>query len=248
MPPDEWLRTLAELPLVYQPGERFNYGVSIDVLGHLVARVSGTDLRTAMRERLLLPLGMQDTDFWVEPTKRDRLARFYVSAQANDFSATEVNTLTADRPPDCALGGHGLASTAEDYLRFARLLMRDGELEGTRVLKPETVRLMRGNRFSDAQRRHPFMGRPFTQGVGLGLWVTTHSGQPDAQGSVGSFGWPGAFGGWWLADPREDLVLLWLQQCAPTPPKPGAPMPRIPGAQGVRQFRQAVDAAIRAGE
>jgi CubicO group peptidase (beta-lactamase class C family) len=249
MTPDAWLKSLAEFPLVYQPGERFNYGHSIDVLGFVAARVLDTDLHRAMREQLLAPLGMDDTGFWVPPEKRARLAKFYVSTEPGQFVPSSVEPFTADRPMAFASGGQGLVSTAGDYLRFARMLMRDGRLDRTRVLKPDTARLLRTNRMTDEQRRLPFIGgAPFTQGFGLGVSVVIDENQPGiVTGRAGTFGWPGAFGGWWQADPQEELILIWLQECTPAPPQPGATqMPRMPGAQGQRQFREAVYEAIRA--
>jgi CubicO group peptidase (beta-lactamase class C family) len=246
--PDAWLKALAELPLVYQPGERFNYGHSIDVLGFVAARVLGTDLHRAMREQLFAPLGMDDTGFWVPPEKRARLAKFYVSTQPGQFTPQSVDSFTADQPMAYASGGQGLVSTAGDYLRFARMLMNDGGLDRTRLLKPETARLLRSDRMTNAQRKLPFIGgAPFTQGFGLGVSVVTDENQPGVvTGRAGTFGWPGAFGGWWQADPQEELILIWLQECAPAPPQPGAAtLPRIPGAQGQRQFRAAVYEAIR---
>lgn len=249
MTPDEWLKSLAELPLVYQPGERFNYGHSIDVLGFVAARALGTDLAAAMREQLFAPLGMEDTGFWIPPEKRGRMAKLYVSPQPAQFTPGSVESFTADKPMAYASGGQGLVSTAGDYLRFARMLMNDGRLEGTHLLKPETARLLRTNHMTDAQRRLPFVaGTPFTQGFGLGVAVVVDETQPGTvTGRAGTFGWPGAFGGWWQADPQEDLILIWLQECTPAPPQPGATgIPRMPGAQGQRQFRQAVYEAIRA--
>ena len=239
------LKSLAEFPLVYQPGERFNYGMSIDVLGFVAARVLGTDLPRAMREKLFAPLGMDDTGFTVAPEKRARMATFYVSTQPGQFAPNKVDAFTTDRPM-AFLGGQGLASTASDYLRFARMLLNDGELERVRILKPETARMMRSNRYTDAQRKYPFvMGAPFAQGFGLGVSVVTDENQPGiVTGRAGTFGWPGAFGGWWQADPQEELILVWLQACTPAPPQPGGAMPRIPGTQGQREFRRAVYEAI----
>ena len=106
---------------------------------------------------------------------------------------------------------------------------------------------MRSNRFTDAQRKYPFVaGAPFTQGFGLGVSVVIDEKPPGVvTGRAGTFGWPGAFGGWWQADPQEDLILVWLQECTPAPPQPGAALPRLPVA-GQRQFRQAVYEAIDA--
>jgi len=248
MTPDEWLKSLAELPLVYQPGERFNYGHSIDVLGFVAARALGTDLHRAMREQLFAPLGMEDTSFWVPPEKRARIAQFYISTQPRQFTRGSVDSFTAEKPMAYASGGQGLVSTAGDYLRFARMLMNDGRLEGTRLLRPETARLLRTNHMTEAQRTLPFFaGTPFTQGFGLGVAVVVYETKPGiVTGRAGTFGWPGAFGGWWQADPQQDLILIWLQECTPAPPQPGAGIPRTPGAQGQRQFRQAVYEAIRA--
>jgi CubicO group peptidase (beta-lactamase class C family) len=249
MTPEAWLKSLAELPLVYQPGERFNYGHSIDVLGFVAARALGTDLASAMREQLFAPLRMDDTGFWVPTEKRARMAKFYISTQPGQFMPGSVDSFTAQQPMTYASGGQGLVSTAGDYLRFAQMLMQDGRLDRTQLLKPETAKLLRTNRMTDAQRKLPFIGgAPFTQGFGLGVAVVTDETQPGAvTGRAGTFGWPGAFGGWWQADPQEELILIWLQQCTPAPPQPGATvMPRIPGAQATRQFRQTVYDALRA--
>jgi CubicO group peptidase (beta-lactamase class C family) len=243
--PDAWLKSLAELPLLYQPGERFNYGHSIDVLGFLAARALGKDLRSALHESLFAPLRMVDTDFWIPPAKRARNASFYISTQLGQFTPSQVNPFTPDAPAAYASGGQGLVSTADDFLRFMRMLMHDGQLDGVRVLQAKTVQLMRTNRFTAAQRQHPFMGQPFTQGFGLGISLIIDAARPGVTGGVGSFGCAGAFGGWCQADPQEDMVLLWLQECAPAPPQPGGAMPRLPGMEGQRQFRQVVYDAIK---
>jgi len=240
--PDAWLKCLSELPLVFQPGERFNYGHSIDVLGFLAARVLGQDLGSAMRERLFVPLGMVDTGFWVPPEKRSRMAMFYTSCHSGNFTPSNVRSFTASKPPECVFGGQGLVSTAADYLRFARMLMKDGKLDRVPVLKAKTVRMMRSNRITDAQRKFPFVaGAPFNQGFGLGMSVVVDPKQPGVVGGgAGTFGWPGAFGGWWQADPQADMILLWLQQCTPALPQRGAGMPRLPGQESLMQFRKTV--------
>ncbi len=245
--PDAWLKSLAELPLIFQPGERFNYGHSIDVLGFLAARVLGRDLGSAMNEKLFAPLGMADTGFWIPPEKRSRMATFYISTQPGVFAPANVRGFTAGKPEEYVSGGQGLVTTATDYLRFARMLLKDGKLDRTRVLKADTVRMMCSNRFTDEQRTFPFVvGAPFNQGFGLGMSVVIDANQPGAvSGGVGTFGWPGAFGGWWQADPQADTILLWLQQCTPAPPQPGGAMPRLPGQKGLMQFRKAVYDTIR---
>ncbi|MFI4973034.1 MAG: serine hydrolase domain-containing protein [Caulobacterales bacterium] len=213
--PDAWMAALAGLPLSYPPGERFHYSHSTDVLGFLVGRIAGTGFREFLIERIFEPLGMVDTDFYVPPAKRDRAAVVY--RLDDQLSSLEpVPFPQHETPPAFCGGGGGLISTLDDYLKFARMMLNDGELDGRRYLQAETVKLMRTNRLTDAQREIPFMGIPFWggQGFGLGLSVIT---DPEKQawmgaGSEGAFGWPGAFGTWWQADPKEGLILIYLIQ------------------------------------
>lgn len=214
--PDQWLADLGKLPLSYQPGDRFHYGHSTDVLGFLVARIEGKPLRTVLLERILQPLGMPDTDFWIPPEKRGRATQLYRSNPEGGVQLSTWARHEGDAPPVFCAGGGGLMSTASDYLRFARMLLRGGELDGARLLKPESVALLRANRLTPAQREISFLGLPFWTGQGFGLGVSVIV---DAQahswlgaGSQGSFGWPGAFGTWWQADPVEDTVILYLIQ------------------------------------
>ena len=215
MGPDAWLAALGGLPLSYPPGERFHYSHATDVLGLLVGRVAGTDFRDFLFKRIFEPLGMVDTDFWVPPAKRGRLAKMY--RMKDDQSGLEVAPFPlVDSPPAFCGGGGGLISGLDDYLKFARMLLGDGEVDGVRLLKPETVTLMRANRLTDAQREIPFMGIPFWagQGFGLGLSVITDVEKQAwmGAGSNGAFGWPGAFGTWWRGDPAEDMIMIYLIQ------------------------------------
>jgi CubicO group peptidase (beta-lactamase class C family) len=212
---DAWMTALATLPLTYQPGERFHYSVSTDVLGFIVGRIAGTGFREFMIDRIFQPLGMVDTDFYIPPDKRDRAAIVYRMVEATG-ALEPVHFSRADAPPAFCGGGGGLVSTADDYLKFARMLLGDGEVDGVRLLKPETVTMMRTNRLTVAQRAIPFMGMPFWmgQGFGLGLSVILDAEQQAWMGasSDGSFGWPGAFGTWWQADPALDMILIYLVQ------------------------------------
>jgi CubicO group peptidase (beta-lactamase class C family) len=215
MSSDAWLAALAKLPLSYPPGERFHYSHATDVLGFLVGRVAGMDFRDFLFKRIFEPLGMVDTDFWVPLEKRDRMAKMY--RLKDDLSALEVAPFPlVDAPPAFCGGGGGLISTLDDYLKFARMLLGDGEVDGVRLLKPETVALMRTNRLTPAQREIPFMGIPFWGGQGFGLGLSVID---DAEkqawmgiGTNGAFSWPGAFGTWWRADPQEDMILIYLVQ------------------------------------
>ncbi len=215
--PDEWLKRLAAIPLSYQPGERMHYSLSTDVLGFLVGRVDGKPFRQSLIDRIFTPLGMKDTDFWVPPEKRARAALLYkLDAAANKLAPAAWAAQHPEAAPDFCGGGGGLLSTADDYLKFARMLLNDGAVDGVRLLKAETVADMRTNRLTPAQREIPFLGFPFWFASGFGLGVSVvldaEKHQLMGAGNAGSFGWPGAFGTWWQADPVEDMVLIYLIQ------------------------------------
>ena len=222
--PDEWMKALAGLPLSYAPGERFHYSHATDVLGFLIGRIEGKPFRDVLFERIFNPLGMTDTDFWIPTEKRDRAAVVYRFDEASS-SLKPVKFADLTEPPSFCGGGGGLVSTADDYLKFARMMLGKGEVDGVRLVKPETLDLMTANRLTDEQRAIPFMGFPFWMGSGFGLGVSVIL---DAEkqawmgaGTNGAFGWPGAFGTWWRADPRENMVMLYLVQNS-MPLEPGS--------------------------
>jgi CubicO group peptidase (beta-lactamase class C family) len=208
------MERLAGLPLSYAPGERFHYSHATDVLGFLVGRVAGASYQDVLKARILEPLGMTDTDFWCPPEKRDRMAKLYKAE--DDAPLKDVSFVHEDHPPAFCAGGGGLISTVDDYLTFARLMLNRGELNGLRLIREDTFDLMTSNRLTPEQREIPFMGIPFWLGQGFGLGVSVIT-DPEKQawmgaGSTGAFGWPGAFGTWWQADPEEDMILIYLIQ------------------------------------
>ena len=219
--PDEWIAGLAALPLVDQPGAAFNYGNSTDLLGLLLARMDDAPLGEVMRRRLFEPLGMSDTGFTVPVAKRHRRAKMY-GFDDNGRLAERVTgaggAFVAERPDDMVFesGGQGLWSTVDDYLAFARLFLGDGAVDGVRILQPETMALMTANRLSDKQRAAARMfGTSLFAGHGFGLGVAVVMDPEKAQstlcnGAVGTVGWPGAFGGWWQADPVEQSIMIFL--------------------------------------
>ena len=247
MSPDAWMKALAALPLACAPGERFEYGHSIDVLGFIVGRVAGCSFQEAIRHELFEPLGMTDTGFWVPPDKRARFVTNATSPRPGEFISSPIDSFLAPEPPAYASGGQGLVSTIDDYLAFARMLLGSGEGGRGRLLRAETVALMTTNRLTPAQREAPFMGMPLfaSRGFGLGVSVIMDAQAPSAmgEGEVGAFGWPGAFGGWWQADPARDAVLIWLQACLPPPPQAGAP-PRMPGMAATLAFQKTAYQAL----
>ncbi|HLK23166.1 MAG TPA: serine hydrolase domain-containing protein [Caulobacteraceae bacterium] len=212
--PDAWMKALGSLPLTYPPGERFHYSHATDVLGFLVGRIEGKPFRDVLFERIFDPLGMVDTDFWIPPEKQARAAVVYKLKEANDLEPVPFRAYS--QPPAFTGGGGGLLSTADDYLKFSRMLLGKGEVDGVRLLKPETVDLMTTNRLTAEQRAIPFMGIPFWagQGFGLGLSIIDDVEKQAwmGAGTNGAFSWPGAFGTWWRADPAENLIMIYLIQ------------------------------------
>jgi CubicO group peptidase (beta-lactamase class C family) len=225
MTPDDWMQKLATLPLLYQPGERFHYSHSTDVLGFIVGRIAGMPFRDFLMTRIFGPLGMVDTDFYVPPEKRKRAAVVYRLNEAKNV-LEPLPFKQYDTPPAYCGGGGGLISTADDYLKFARMMLNRGEFDGTRLVSATTVELMCTNRLTPAQRAIPFLGAiPMWDGMGFGLGVSVIDAPEKlgflGMGGVGSFGWPGAFGTWWQADPANDMIMIYLIQNS-IPLEPGA--------------------------
>ena len=214
--PDEWIARLGKLPLAYAPGTHWNYSLSTDVLGVLVARVSGVPFGEFLRTRIFEPLRMPDTGFFVPGEKLDRLAVNYaLSEETGERVVFDHPTKTSyAESPAFPSGGGGLVSTADDYLRFARMLLGKGELDSVRLLSRKTVELMTQNSLSDEERDVVFTGRRFFggQGFGLGVSVVTDLGRSASLGSVGKHGWGGAAGTWYWVDPQEELIGVMMIQ------------------------------------
>jgi CubicO group peptidase (beta-lactamase class C family) len=216
---DRWLAELAKLPLAHQPGDRLTYSHATDVLGIALSRIEGKSLAEVLAERIFEPLGMPDTGFSVGTAGRRRAATMYKLDKDNVLRHDVMGPAPISDPPFCT-GGAGLWSTVDDYLKFARMLLEGGTLDGVRVLSEESVRLMRTDRLTHEQKRYPFLGAPFWvgRGFGLNLSVVTDpakSRQLFGPGGPGTFSWPGAYGTWWQADPSADLILIYLIQNHP---------------------------------
>lgn len=247
--PDEWMKRLGDLPLSYQPGERFHYSHATDVLGFLVARIEGKSLGEVLKDRIFAPLGMHDTGFWTPPEKRGRMAKLYQAPLEGGLK--DVSWSDPPAPAPFEGGGGGLVSCLDDYLKFARLMLGRGEVDGVRLAKPETIDAMTGNLLTDEQRGHTFMGMPFwlSQGFGLGTSMVLDAQKHEwmGAGAAGAFGWPGAFGTWWQADPANDMILIYLiQDSMPLGPEAVTAMQgqRPTGRIGCPMFQKMVYAAL----
>jgi len=216
---DQWLAEVAALPLVHQPGERLTYSQSTEALGIMLSRIEGKSLHHVLTERIFEPMGMSDTGFYISPDKRARTATMYRLDPHIGLQSDAMGPIPVKEPKFCQ-GGASLVSTVDDYLRFARMLLAGGEVDGARVLSEESVRLMRTDQLTDQQKTHPFLGMPFWigRGFGLNLSVVTdpaRSGRLFGPGGRGTFSWPGAFGTWWQADPENEVILIYLIQNYP---------------------------------
>ena len=216
---DRWLSEIAELPLAHQPGDRLTYSHATDVLGIVLSRIEGKPLSEVLTERILGPLGMPDTGFSVGPTGRRRAATMYQLDADNTLRHDVMGPAPIVDPPFCT-GGAGLWSTADDYLRFARMLLGGGTLDGVRVLSEESVATMRTDRLTEEQKRHDFIGAPYWIGRGFGLNLSVVTDPAKSRnlfgpGGLGTFSWPGAYGTWWQADPSADVILIYLIQNLP---------------------------------
>lgn len=210
----ETVRRMTELPFDAQPGERFVYGYSTDVLGALIEEVSGQSLADFLRERILEPLQMFDTHFYVPPNKTGRLATVYSVTEEGDLErAPDSGGMIgqgayANGPRTSYSGGAGLLSTASDYARFLQMMLNGGELDGFRILSPKTVELMTVNHLETP------LGNG--TGFGLGFSVVRDLGARGVPGSVGEYGWGGAYHSTYWVDPQEELVVVYFTQLIPT--------------------------------
>ncbi|MEA1833726.1 serine hydrolase domain-containing protein [Methylobacterium durans] len=212
---------VAKLPLLSQPGAQWNYSVATDVLGHLVAVVSGQDFGDFLRERVIVPLGMMDTDFHVPAGKLPRLAANYTLFRDRSLKLYDdaVDTAFA-RPPAIASGGGGLVSTAADYLRFCRFILNRGALDGVRLLGRKTVELMLTNHLPGdlASMGTPRFAESSYTGIGFGLGFSVMLDPARAQilGSPGEVAWGGVASTAFWIDPAEDLAVVLLTQLVPS--------------------------------
>lgn len=225
--PDEWMRRLGTLPLMHQPGEHWQYQIASDLLGVLVARVTGQTFETFLRERLFDPLGMKDTGFHLSADKIDRLPPLYApDPQTGEFHVwDEAEGGRHSQPPAFQGGGGGLVSTADDYHAYFRMLLNGGMHGSERILSRAAVELMTTNRLTPEQTAartamardnvHISFGQGQHGGWGFGMAVRTYRGD---YAPVGQFGWDGGSGTSTYADPHNQLTGILLTQVGASVP------------------------------
>ncbi|NWK98803.1 serine hydrolase [Sphingobium lactosutens] len=232
---DQFIADLATLPLEFSPGERWNYSVSTDVLGVVVERLTGLDLETVFRERIFGPLGMADTGFLLLADKADRMTDAWRLGADGVRTVGDHGARSGWRRERFLSGGGGLVSCAADYHRFARMLLRGGELDGARLLRPETVEQMRSNQLPGGGDLSTMSSGMFSeadyQGVGFGLGF--------AMGLAGGeYYWGGVFSTYFWIDPVERLIGIFMTQLLPSSAYPVRAQLRQGVADAIVQTRR----------
>jgi len=226
----ETITTLAGVPLQFSPGEAWNYSVSTDIVGRLVEIISGQALDVFFEERIFKPLGMTDTFFTVPKDKADRFTACYaVGALGSKAPISPKPQLQDDpkkspylKPATFLSGGGGLVSTADDYMRFCRMLLNGGELDGERLLGPKTIQLMASNHLPGGKDLTQMSQSLFSEatyagvGFGLGFATTMNPAATLIPGTAGDFFWGGAASTFFWVDPVEDLAVVFLTQLLPS--------------------------------
>lgn len=210
----ETIRRMAALPQEAHPGERYVYGYATDILGVVIEVVSGQSLEAFLTERILFPLRMNDTHFYLPPAKVNRLAVVYGATsergirRAPDPGGSSGQGHYVNGPRKSFSGGAGLVSTAHDYARFLQMMLNGGELDGVRILSPPTVELMTVNHLREITFRDGL-------GMGLGFDVVLDLGARGVPGAVGDFGWGGAYHSTYWVSPQDRLVVVFFTQLIP---------------------------------
>lgn len=207
----DFMQRLSQLPLAYQPGTVWEYSRSTDVLGVLLERLSGLTLDSYLKQRILMPLKMHETGFSVEPSQQHRIAEPFAT---DPDSGKPIRLLDPRNRPSFLSGGGGMVSTLHDYLRFARMLLNEGELDGARILSRKTLQYMTSDHLSSIPRATE--GDSYLPGAGygfgLGFAVRTATGAAKTAGTIGDYLWSGLAGTYFWIDPHEKMVAIFLMQ------------------------------------
>jgi len=208
------VKRIARLPLNFHPGDAWEYGPGTDVVGRLVEVMSGKSLDEFFRINIFEPLGMTDTHFYLPVSKVDRLTALYAPGEGSKIKLVEAPTADSrwvKEPHLFFAGAGGLVSTAADYLRFQQMMLNGGELDGVRILGRKTVELMTSNHIGDL----PVWLTGPGYGFGLGYSIVKDVGAAGVPGSVGQFGWGGAFCTYFWVDPVEEMIGIVMTQVRP---------------------------------
>ncbi|MDE0420284.1 MAG: serine hydrolase [Gammaproteobacteria bacterium] len=207
----DMIMKLADIPLRQQPGAAWHYSVAVDVQGYLVEVLAGKPFDEVLKERIFDPLGMKDTGFWIAPEDEPRTATMYQQRGGGTLAPNPSREYFTK--PAFFSGGGGLVSTAMDYTRFAEMMLNGGELEGVRILKPETVKLMHTNQLPEGiDFINPMIGNPGnTFGIDVAI-VAAPDGESDHPLAKGEYWWYGAGGTWFGVNPVQDLIVVGMIQ------------------------------------
>lgn len=213
----EMVQKLSGIPLLYQPGTTWNYSRSTDVLGYLIEVLAGKPLDLFLKERIFIPLGMEDTDFFVAKEKIDRVGAVYAPDSTGIRIVMKPDTNAISVPVKFLSGNGGLLSTATDYMIFSLMLQNKGEYNGVRILGSRTVDLMTSNHISGVKMPDDEFFGPLMAGMGFGFGfaVLLDNVQANIIGSKGSYWWSGSGNTYFYIDPEEDLVLILMMQFVP---------------------------------
>jgi CubicO group peptidase (beta-lactamase class C family) len=207
---DEFIEKIASIPLLFQPGSRWNYSISVDLQGYLIEKWTGMKLGDFLQERIFDPLGMDQTMAWVPPDQAGLLANVYTHDEDGNRSKYEGDFATNHfREPGAFSGGGQLVSTSDDYWRFCQMLLNGGEFDGKRYLSPLTVEMMSSNRLREPATR------PDGAGFGLNFAVTVDNTQGKFPTSNGEYYWGGLATTLFWIDPQEEMVAILLTQYLP---------------------------------
>jgi len=224
---EEFVNKLATIPLLYQPGTRWVYSVSMDIEGYIIEKLSGQSLPDFARDHIFNPLGMKDAGFYVPADKRGRFAQLYITGAHGELVADPTGGGLSGlftSQPTLPLGGGGMVSTIEDYYRFLQMLLNRGELDGTRILAPSSVTLMTSNHLRADLLADKFGIGAMTLRPGFGYGYTCAVAFDPLEANMsegrGSFSWGGAAGTWFWVDPANDLIFIGMVQRMMGPASP----------------------------
>ena len=227
----DMIEHVADVPLRFQPGSEWHYGVATDVVGYLVQVIADMPLAEFLQERIFAPLGMIDTGFHVPPEQVHRLAAIYGSQASGEpllLDPTKLGIGDVRLPTACPSGGGGLVSSTADYLRFANMLLNGGELDGALIVSPMTIKRMTTNAVPRETLPLRIGIERYGYGFGLGFRVMVDPGRANGYTSIGEYGWSGAANTHLVIDPREELITLMMtQMMSAEPHRPRSIFPNL---------------------